>query len=115
MLSVQQDVERCLPLFVRLCINDSLVHSMTFQESASQLRSTFLQRMPGDVSRDLADHFDHVLAQLETIMGALSQRLSVRRLQEYVDRSSELRVAETVYQTLCATLKVTPLPFPKRS
>ncbi len=102
------------PCFVRLCNNDSLVHSMTFQR-VRRIAQHLSAAHAGDVSRDLADHFDHVLAQLETIMGC-SFTAAIRPAAAGVRGPFvELRVAETVYQTLCATLKVTPLPFPKRS
>ncbi|QCK88152.1 hypothetical protein E8L99_21510 [Phreatobacter aquaticus] len=107
MRTVAEEVERCLPYFVRLCVNSVIVSGAPLDEASRHVAldlSDKMRRQPG-MSADQQDHFYSALEQLIQLVSALSPRLPPDLLRDFAEKATQAQVASTLERSLMGALK----------
>lgn len=107
MRSVAEEVERCLPYFVRLCVNSVVVTGARLDESAVEVARELHGRLPGAVGADLKEHFEATLSDLVDLVSALAPRLPPQLLHDFAEKASQAQVAATLERSIAGALKRT--------
>lgn len=103
--STREEVERCLPHFIRLCVQRSIDSDITIDTSALEVARSFYARFPSTISEDLQEHFTEVLANLVDLASALATRLSLSMLKDYAERASVEQVSALLERSLIKSLR----------
>lgn len=109
MPSVAIEVDRCLPFFVRLCINRVVQTGETLDKSAVAVATRLHGKFPNNISDLLRGHFEASLAELAHLVSALSTRLPPEVLRDFVERASEDQVAGTLGRSLRSAMMTNSL------
>ncbi|QCI63163.1 hypothetical protein [Phreatobacter stygius] len=107
MPTIAEEVERCLPYFVRLCVNSVIVTGAGLDESARIVAQELADRMkrePG-MGLDLQDHFAATLEDLIQLVSTLAPRLPAQMLTEFAEKASQAQVASTLERSLIGALR----------
>jgi hypothetical protein len=105
MRSVAEEVERCLPYFVRLCVNSVVVTGARLDESAVEVARELHGRLPATVASELRDHFEATLSDLVDLVSALAPRLPPQLLHDFAEKASQAQVAATLERSIAGALK----------
>lgn len=105
MRSVAEEVERCLPYFVRLCVNSVVATGARLDESAVEVARELHARLPATVRADLKGHFEATLSDLVDLVSALAPRLPPQLLHDFAEKASQAQVAATLERSLRGALK----------
>jgi hypothetical protein len=105
MRSVAEEVERCLPFFVRLCVNSVVVTGARLDESAVEVARELHARLPASVKSELKDHFEATLSDLVDLVSALAPRLPPQLLHDFAEKASQAQVAATLERSLRSALR----------
>lgn len=108
MRSVADEVERCLPFFVRLCVNSVIQTGSRLDESAVEVARELYARLPAAVPAELRSHFEAALSDLVDLVSALAPRLPPQMLSDFAEKSSQAQVAATLERSLLGALRSTP-------
>jgi hypothetical protein len=107
MQTVAEEVERCLPYFVRLCVNSVIVTGAGLDEAARIVAQELTDRMKREagMAQDLREHFGSALEQLIELVATLAPRLPPQMLAEFAEKASQGQVASTLERSLIGTLR----------
>lgn len=105
MRSVAEEVERCLPYFVRLCVNSVVVTGARLDESAIQVARDLHGKLPLTVKVEIKEHFEATLANLVDLVSALAPRLPPQLLHDFAEKASQSQVASTLERSLLGALR----------
>lgn len=105
MRSVADEVERCLPFFVRMCVNSVVQTGARLDESAVEVARELYSRFPDSISAELRTHFVAALSDLVDLVSALAPRLPPHMLSEFVEKASQAQVAATLERSLVGALR----------
>jgi hypothetical protein len=105
MRTVAEEVERCLPYFVRLCVNSVVVTGARLDESAVQVARELHGRLPGAAKPELRSHFEATLSDLVDLVSALAPRLPPQLLHDFAEKASQAQVASTLERSLLSALR----------
>ena len=103
MRSVAEEVERCLPFFVRLCVNSVVVTGARLDESAIEVAREMHARLPVSMGGDLKAHFEATLSDLVDLVSSLAPRLPPQMLHDFTRKTSQARVAASLARSLRGT------------
>lgn len=104
MQSVSEEVERCLPYFIRLCVNGVVASGARLDEAAIEVARELHGRLPFSVAKELKLHFEIALKELVNLVSALAPRLPPQLLRDFAQRASEAQVAATLARSLRGVL-----------
>lgn len=110
MRTVAEEVERCLPYYVRLCVNSVIVSGAPLDEASRHVAldlSDKMRRQAG-MSGDQQDHFYATLEQLIGLVSALAPRLPPDLLRDFAEKATQAQVASTLERSLMGALKSEP-------
>lgn len=110
MRSVSDEVERCLPYFVRLCVNSVIQTGARLDESAIKVASELYKRFPATIPADLRSHFEATLSGLVDLVSALAPRLPPQMLRDFAAKASQAKVAATLERSLVGALRASASP-----
>lgn len=105
MRSVAEEVERCLPLFVRLCVSSVIVTGARLDESAVEVARDLHDKFPVAIESDLREHFEATLSDLVDLVSALAPRLPPQMIGDFAEKASQAQVAATLERSLRGALK----------
>lgn len=105
MRSVVEEVERCLPFFIRLCVNSVVVTGARLDESAVEVARELHGRMPASTGADLKAHFEATLSDLVDLVSSLAPRLPPQLLSDFAQKASQAQVAATLERSLVGALR----------
>lgn len=105
MQSVASEVERCLSLFVRLCVNRVIHTGDGLDRSAVVVAAELHAKFPGAISDVLRTHFEASLAQLVDLVSALASRLPPQVVRDFSERASEVQIAATLERSLRGAMR----------
>jgi hypothetical protein len=100
MRSVADDVERCLPYFVRLCIDKVIASGSPLDDAAVQQARDLYFKFPQGMNADLRSHFEAVLSDLVDLVSALAPRLPPQTLVDFAEKASQAQIASTLERSL---------------
>lgn len=103
-ISTREEVERCLPHFIRLCVQRAIDKGIALDAAAIEVSRSFYGRFPKTIAPDVREHFTRALSDLVDLASALAPRLSVQMLQDYVARASVDQVAAVLERSLTKSL-----------
>lgn len=109
MPTIAEEVERCLPYFVRLCVNSVIVTGTGLDEAARMVAQELADRMNREarMGDDLKEHFAATLEELIHLVSSLAPRLPGRMLMEFAEKASQAQVASTLERSLIGALRAT--------
>lgn len=105
MRPVAEEVERCLPFFVRLCVNTVVITGSALDQAAISVARDIHARLPSGVATDLRKHFEATLSDLVDLVSALAPRLPPQMLADFAERASHAQVAATLERSLRNALR----------
>ena len=105
MRSVADEVERCLPFFVRLCVNSVIQTGARLDESAVEVARELYGRFPESTPAELRTHFEAALSDLVDLVSALAPRLPPQMLSDFAEKASQAQVAATLERSLVGALR----------
>ncbi|MCA0320934.1 MAG: hypothetical protein LCH88_23025 [Proteobacteria bacterium] len=105
MRSVAEEVERCLPYFVRLCVNSVVATGVRLDESAVEVARELHGRLPVSVKAELKAHFETTLSDLVDLVSALAPRLPPQLVHDFAEKASQAQVAATLERSLRSALR----------
>lgn len=105
MRSVAEEVERCLPYFIRLCVNSVVVTGARLDESAVEIARNLHGRLPATVKPEFRDHVEAALAALVDLVSALAPRLPPQLLHDFAEKASQAQIAMTLERSLRTALR----------
>ncbi|MBX9991373.1 hypothetical protein [Phreatobacter oligotrophus] len=105
MRSVSDEVERCLPYFVRLCVNSVVATGAKLDESAIEVARNIHRNLPAVTDPVLRDHFEATLADLVHLVSALAPRLPPEMIRDFAEKASQAQVAATLKRSLIGALR----------
>lgn len=100
MRSVAEEVERCLPFFVRLCVHTVIATGSRLDETAVQLARDLYFKFPAATGADLRQHFEATLSDLVDLVSTLAPRLPPQILVDFAAKASEAQIAATLERSL---------------
>lgn len=104
-ISTREEVERCLPHFIRLCVWRSINDQIGIDASAVEIARSFHGRFPSTMPPELRDHFTVALCDLVELASALAPRISLPMLKDFVERASLEQVSTLLERSLAKTLR----------
>lgn len=105
MQSVAGEVERCLSLFLRLCVNRVIRTGDGLDRSAVVVAAELHANFPRAISDVLRSHFEASLKQLVDLVSALASRLPPHVLRDFSEWSSEAQIAATLERSLRGAMR----------
>lgn len=105
MRSVADEVERCLPFFVRLCVNSVIQTGSRLDESAIEVARELYGKFPASTPADLRTHFEATLSDLVDLVSALAPRLPPQMLSDFAEKASQAQVSATLERSLIGALR----------
>lgn len=105
MRSIADEVERCLPFFVRLCVDSVIQTGSRLDESAVEVARELHGRFPGTISPELRLHFETTLSDLVNLVSALAPRLPPQMLSDFAEKASQAQVSATLERSLIGALR----------
>lgn len=101
MRTVQDEVERCLPFFLRLCVHGVVSTGARLDESAVTIARELHGRLVAAAApAALRQHFEDSLSDLVDLVSSLAPRLPPQMIADFASKSSPARVAATLERTL---------------
>jgi len=101
MRTVADEVERCLPFFLRLCIHSVVTTGARLDESAVTVARELHGRLvAASAPADLRRHFEDSLSDLVDRVSSLAPRLPPQMIVDFAAKSSQAKVAATLERTL---------------
>lgn len=107
MRTVAEEVERCLPYFVRLCVNSVITSGAPLDEASRHVALDLSDRMrrQAGMTDVLQDHFYSALETLINLVSALSPRLPPDLLRDFAEKATQAQVASTLERSLIGVLR----------
>lgn len=102
MRSLPDEVERCMPFFVRLCINRVIASGIRLDEAAIQMARDLYIKFPPTMDRELRLHFEATLSDLVDLVTSLAPRLPPQTLISFAAKASQVQIATTLERSLLA-------------
>ena len=108
MRPVADEVERCLPFFVRLCVHSVIQTGSRLDEAAIEVARETYDRLPATTPAELRLHFETTLSDLVELVGALTPRLPPQLVRDFAEKASQAQVAATLVRSLVGALRANP-------
>ncbi|MBY0364572.1 MAG: hypothetical protein K2X45_21920 [Phreatobacter sp.] len=106
MRSVPDEVERCLPFFVRLCVSSVVASGMRLDEAAVQMARDLYFKFPAAMDSELRLHFEATLSDLVDLVTSLAPRLPPQTLISFAEKASQAQIAATLQRSLSRSIAV---------
>lgn len=103
MRTVPDEVELCLPFFLRLCVHSVVSTGARLDESAVIVARELHGRLVAAAApAGLRRHFEDSLSELVDLVSSLAPRLPPQMIADFAAKASQARVAATLERTLKA-------------
>lgn len=105
MRTVPEEVQLCLPFFLRLCVQGVVTTGARLDEAAVTVARDLHGRMvAAGAAPDLRRHFEQSLSDLVDLVSSLAPRLPPQMVADFAGKTSPARVAATLERSLRARL-----------